>query len=434
MNTLTSIWEKLLIELEDMFVSNVFESFIKPAQPISFFNQELTIAVSPTIKKQWEQYIKNAAISVLSPTYPKITVNLQEEFPNINNTHTIEATPVFQNKLNPAYTFDNFIVGEGNRMSHAAALASVENTIFNPLFIYGGSGLGKTHLMHAVGNSLLKINPQANIKYLSSDRFVNDFTKAIREKKIDDFKNSFQEIDLLLVDDIQFLSGKEQTLNEFFAIFNNLYDQKKQIILTSDRNVKDIPDLPDRLVSRFGQGLITEITPLDLETRTAILREKANRQQINISDDTLNYIAAHINSNVRELEGALTTVNFYAITNRCAITTSLAAEALKSQIGANTEKILSIDDIQTEVSRVFNVSIDELKGKKRVKEIVIPRQIAMYLCRELTDQSLPTIGREFGNRDHTTVMHAEVKIANLLAENSDTHLIKQIEFIKTNLK
>ncbi|MEG0552554.1 MAG: chromosomal replication initiator protein DnaA, partial [Carnobacterium sp.] len=336
-------------------------------------------------------------------------------------------------QLNDKYTFDTFVIGKGNQMAHAAALVVAEEpgTIYNPLFFYGGVGLGKTHLMHAIGHQMLLLNPDAKVKYVSSETFANDFINSIQNKTQEKFRNEYRSVDLLLVDDIQFFADKEGTQEEFFHTFNALYDDRKQIVLTSDRLPNEIPKLQERLISRFAWGLSVDITPPDLETRIAILRKKANAERLEIPDDTLSYIAGQIDSNIRELEGALVRVQAFAAIESRDITTSLAADALKSMLPSNKPSILSILDIQNVVSKYYQISLTDLKGKKRVKAIVLPRQIAMFLSRELTSNSLPKIGAEFGGKDHTTVIHAYEKINQAITK--DNQLKQDIEEIKNKL-
>ncbi|MER2064340.1 MAG: chromosomal replication initiator protein DnaA, partial [Alkalibacterium sp.] len=337
--------------------------------------------------------------------------------------------------LNSKYTFDSFVIGKGNQMAHAAALVVAEEpgTIYNPLFFYGGVGLGKTHLMHAIGHQYLQINPNARIKYVSSENFANDFINSIQNRTQEKFRQNYRNVDLLLVDDIQFFADKEGTQEEFFHTFNALYDDRKQIVLTSDRLPNEIPKLQERLVSRFAWGLSVDITPPDLETRIAILRKKANAEGLEIPNDTLSYIAGQIDSNIRELEGALVRVQAYSAIQRSDITTSLAADALKSMIKHDAKQNVSIASIQQKVSKYYQISLADLKGKKRVRQIVLPRQIAMYLSREMTSTSLPKIGKEFGGKDHTTVIHAHEKIKKVLNEEENGELRDQIEEIKKSL-
>ena len=296
-------------------------------------------------------------------------------------------------------------------MAHAAALVICEKPgqLYNPLFFYGGVGLGKTHLMQAIGNQYKLLNPNARVKYVTSEAFTNEMITSLRTNTQQEFRDYYRNVDLLLVDDIQFFAEKEATQEEFFHTFNALFNNQKQIVLTSDRQPTEIKALQERLVSRFVSGLPVDITPPDLETRIAILSKKAETVGIDISVDTLSYIAGQIQSNVRELEGALVRVQAYSVTHGEDITTNLAAEALQNFLPGSKEKIVSVQDIQEAVARYYHISLEDLKGKKRTKSIVEPRQIAMYLARELTNSSLPKLGTEFG-KDHSTVLHAYDKI------------------------
>ena len=296
-------------------------------------------------------------------------------------------------------------------MAHAAALVVCERPgqLYNPLFFYGGVGLGKTHLMQAIGNQYKLLNPNARVKYVTSEAFTNEMITSLRTNTQQEFRDYYRNVDLLLVDDIQFFAEKEATQEEFFHTFNALFNNQKQIVLTSDRQPTEIKALQERLVSRFVSGLPVDITPPDLETRIAILSKKAEAVGIDIPTDTLSYIAGQIQSNVRELEGALVRVQAYSVTHGEDITTNLAAEALQNFIPGSKEKIVSVQDIQEAVARYYHISLEDLKGKKRTKSIVEPRQIAMYLARELTNSSLPKLGTEFG-KDHSTVLHAYDKI------------------------
>lgn len=336
--------------------------------------------------------------------------------------------------LNPRYVFDTFVIGSGNRFAHAASLAVAEAPAkaYNPLFIYGGVGLGKTHLMHAVGHYVQQHKENAKVMYLSSEKFTNEFISSIRDNKTEEFRTKYRNVDVLLIDDIQFLAGKEGTQEEFFHTFNTLYDEQKQIIISSDRPPKEIPTLEDRLRSRFEWGLITDITPPDLETRIAILRKKAKADGLDIPNEVMLYIANQIDSNIRELEGALIRVVAYSSLVNKDITAGLAAEALKDIIPNSKSTVITISSIQEVVGEYFHVKLEDFKAKKRTKSIAFPRQIAMYLSRELTDASLPKIGDEFGGRDHTTVIHAHEKITQLL--KSDTTLKNDIAEIEKNLR
>ena len=336
--------------------------------------------------------------------------------------------------LNPKYTFDTFVIGSGNRFAHAASLAVAEAPAksYNPLFIYGGVGLGKTHLMHAIGHYVLEQNPALKVVYLSSEKFTNEFINSIRDNKAGEFRDQYRSVDVLLIDDIQFLAGKEQTQEEFFHTFNTLHEESKQIVISSDRPPKEIPTLEDRLRSRFEWGLITDIAPPDLETRIAILRKKAKADGlIDIPNEVMLYIANQIYTNIRELEGALIRVVAYSSLVNMDITPDLAAEALKDIIPNARPRMVTIIDIQKTVGQHFSVRLEDFSAKKRTRAIAFPRQVAMYLSRELTDASLPKIGSEFGGRDHSTVIHAHEKISKMIKE--DKLLQQDVQDIKAAL-
>lgn len=338
--------------------------------------------------------------------------------------------------LNPKYIFETFVIGNSNRFAHAASLAVAESPaeVYNPFFIYGGVGLGKTHLMHAIGHRIIKNHPQMRVMYISSEKFTNDLINSIRDNKPESFRQKYRNIDVLLVDDIQFLTKKERTQEEFFHTFNTLHEANKQIIISSDRPPREIQTLEDRLRSRFEWGLITDIQPPDLETRIAILRKKAMIENLNIPNDVMVYIASRIDNNIRELEGALIRIMAYASLNNQNITMDLATEALKDIFPNGRPKQITMELIQEIVSSYFKIKVDDLIAKKRTRNVTYPRQIAMYLCRELTDTSLPRIGEVFGGRDHTTVIHAHDKITRERNEddklsNTIKELIKKIESI-----
>ncbi|MGB5952419.1 MAG: chromosomal replication initiator protein DnaA [Ornithinimicrobium sp.] len=321
-------------------------------------------------------------------------------------------------RLNPKYTFDTFVSGSSNRFAHAASLAVAEAPAraYNPLFIYGESGLGKTHLLHAIGHYARNLYPQTRVRYVNSEEFTNDFINSIRDDKAGAFQRRYRNIDFLLIDDIQFLQGKEQTVEEFFHTFNTLHNSEKQVVITSDQPPKKLSGFAERLRSRFEWGLLTDVQPPDLETRIAILRKKAAQERISTPPEVLELIASKISTNIRELEGALIRVTAFASLSGQAPSADLAAYVLKDIIpNANSGRITAAT-ILAEVSAYFHISIDDLCGPSRSRTLVNARQVAMYLCRELTDLSLPKIGQEFGGRDHTTVMHAERKIRQLMGE------------------
>ncbi len=338
-----------------------------------------------------------------------------------------------ETRLNSKYSFENFVVGSSNRFAHAASMAIVESPAkaYNPLFIYGGVGLGKTHLMHAMGNELLKKSAKTKVLYISSEEFTNQLISAIQHRQTPKFRQRYRHVDVLLIDDIHFIAGKESTQEEFFHTFNSLYDAHKQIVVSSDRSPKEIRTLENRLVSRFEWGLITDIQPPDFETRTAILRKKSEKGTVHLPDELFFFLAENIKTNIRELEGALIRVVAYAKLMNKEITVDLAKEILKGMI-IEGEKKINVDLIQKKVGQYFDMGPQDMKGKRRTKTIVYPRQIAMYLSRSLTDLSLPEIGNSFGGRDHTTVLHACEKIEKGLKTDEKMRWI--IDKLTTDIK
>lgn len=337
-------------------------------------------------------------------------------------------------RLNPKYTFDTFVIGSSNRFAHAAAVAVAEQPAkaYNPLFIYGDSGLGKTHLLHAIGHYTRTLFAGAKVRYISSEEFTNEFINSIRDDKAANFQRRYRDIDVLLVDDIQFLSGKVQTQEEFFHTFNTLHNANKQIVVTSDLPPKQLPDFEDRMRSRFEWGLITDIQPPDLETRIAILRKKSAQEGIAVDSEVLEFIASKIASNIRELEGALIRVTAFASLNRSHADLAMAQLVLKDLVDDQYSPQITAPLIMQQSSEYFGVSINDLCGPSRTRTLVQARQVAMYLCRELTELSLPNIGKHFGGRDHTTVMHAKQKINTNLA--SDRNLYNQVSELTTRIK
>ncbi|MFZ2749937.1 MAG: chromosomal replication initiator protein DnaA [Propioniciclava sp.] len=328
------------------------------------------------------------------------------------------ASTMAGDRLNPKYTFENFVIGSSNRFAHAAAVAVAEapGKSYNPLMIYGPSGLGKTHLLHGIGHYVRQYFPQVRVKYVSTEELTNDFINAISENRTVEFRRTYRDIDVLLIDDIQFLESKIQTQEEFFHTFNTLHNAQKQIVMTSDRPPKALEALEPRLRSRFEWGLLTDIQPPDLETRIAILRKKASAEHLMATPEVLEFIGGKIATNIRELEGALIRVTAFASLNHQPVDLRLAEEVLKDLIPEGVEAQITPPLIMTQTANYFNITIDDLCGPARTHVLVTARQIAMYLCRELTDFSLPAIGRLFGGRDHTTVMHANKKIRQLMAE------------------
>ncbi|CAN2230673.1 chromosomal replication initiator protein DnaA [Candidatus Planktophila versatilis] len=337
-------------------------------------------------------------------------------------------------QLNARYIFETFVIGSSNRFAHAAAVAVAEAPAkaYNPLFIYGESGLGKTHLLHAIGAYAKELYGNVRVRYVSSEEFTNDFINSIRDDKATAFQRRYRDLDILLVDDIQFLENKERTQEEFFHTFNTLYNANKQIVISSDRPPKQLTTLEDRLRSRFEWGLITDIQPPELETRIAILRKKAAQDKLNAPDDVLEFIASKISTNIRELEGALIRVTAFASLNRQPVDMGLAEIVLKDLIPTNVATEITAPTIMAQTAAYFSLTLDDLCGTSRSRALVNARQIAMYLCRELTELSLPKIGQTFGGRDHTTVMHADRKIRELMAERRSIY--NQVNELTTRIK
>ena len=338
--------------------------------------------------------------------------------------HAEPTAPLGENtRLNPKYLFETFVIGASNRFAHAAAVAVAEAPAkaYNPLFIYGDSGLGKTHLLHAIGHYAQSLYPNVRVRYVNSEEFTNDFINSIGEGKAGAFQRRYRDVDVLLIDDIQFLQGKEQTMEEFFHTFNALHNANKQVVITSDLPPKQLNGFEDRLRSRFEWGLITDVQPPDLETRIAILRKKASSERLAAPDDVLSYIGSRISTNIRELEGALIRVTAFANLNRQQVDLPLAEIVLKDLITDEDSAEITPAAIIAQTAAYFGLTIDDLCGSSRSRVLVTARQIAMYLCRELTDLSLPKIGQQFGGRDHTTVMHANRKITEQMAERRSTY-------------
>lgn len=447
MENIADLWNNALANIEKKISKPSFDTWLKSTKAHSLQGDTLVVKAPNEFARDWleERYSQLISGILYDITGEELGVkfiipqNQSEEevdlpLPPKKKKQEEEHQELPLTMLNPKYTFDTFVIGSGNRFAHAASLAVAEAPAkaYNPLFIYGGVGLGKTHLMHAIGHYVLDHNPSAKVVYLSSEKFTNEFINSIRDNKAGDFRDKYRNVDVLLIDDIQFLAGKEQTQEEFFHTFNTLHEESKQIIISSDRPPKEIPTLEDRLRSRFEWGLITDITPPDLETRIAILRKKAKAEGLDIPNEVMLYIANQIDSNIRELEGALIRVVAYSSLINKDINADLAAEALKDIIPSSKPKVITIHEIQRVVGEHFNVKLEDFKAKKRTKSVAFPRQIAMYLSRELTDFSLPKIGEEFGGRDHTTVIHAHEKISKML--QSDSQFEKQLKEINELLK
>ncbi|MCD5559252.1 chromosomal replication initiator protein DnaA [Lactobacillus delbrueckii subsp. lactis] len=450
---LEKFWDSFNAEMRSEFNEVSYNAWFKNTKPVSFNKDthELVISVqTPVAKGYWEQ---NISANLIQSAYAYAGIDIYPVFvvkngPEPSSERMMEPQPQAKPekarpqgreftkdlRLNEKYTFENFIQGEGNKLAAGAALAVADNpgTFYNPLFIFGGVGLGKTHLMQAIGHQMLAERPDAKVVYIQSETFVNDFINSIKNKTQDKFRERYRTADLLLVDDIQFFAKKEGIQEEFFHTFETLYNDQKQIVMTSDRLPTEIPDLSERLVSRFAWGLQVEITPPDLETRIAILRKKAESEGLEIDESTLDYVASQVDTNIRELEGALVKVQAQATIQKQDINIGLARSALADLKLVQKSRGLQISKIQEVVANYFQTSVPELKGKKRVRQIVIPRQIAMYLSRELTDASLPKIGQEFGGKDHTTVMHACDKIARQI--KTDTEIKSAVSDLRQMLE
>ena len=437
---MNELWSKILEIIKDELGPQSYNSWFINTKIVKFKDQELTISVPSDFCKDWleKHYIEfikdilKRTINVDDNLKIEFKIEHQNIFPSTPSTPPIPSTPKKETKkveaslknneiiLKSKYTFDNFVVGNSNRFAHAACLAVAQSPAksYNPLFVYGGVGLGKTHLMRAIGNYIIQYNNQSevNILYISSEKFTNELINSIRDDRTVAFRDRYRNVDLLLIDDIQFLAGKERTQEEFFHTFNTLYDSNKQIVITSDRPPQEIPTLEDRLISRFECGLITDIQPPDLETRIAILRKKAQTENLNIPDEVINFIAEKIPSNIRQLEGALNKLIAYSTLTKNNLSTSLAQEILKDIIPLEN-KVISINQIQKAISDYFNIKLSALLSKKRTKDIVTARQIAIYISRELTELSLPVIGAAFGGKDHTTILHSYNKIKNKIEKD-----------------
>lgn len=437
-------WQAVLGELEIVLSKANFTTWFKNTSLLSNEKGVFIISAPNVFTKEWlktkyHQQIQEALSRVTGEKIKKIEYQIgkpelkkeeKESTPLIIKEIKIEKT---NSQLNPKYIFESFVVGDSNRLAHAACLAVAKSPgkIYNPLFIYGGVGLGKTHLLQAIGNEILKKTPKKKVLYVSCERFVNEFIQAISTGKTNNFKNNYRGTDVLLIDDIQFLAGKEGTQEEFFHTFNSLYQEDKQIIISSDRPPKAIPTLEERLRSRFEWGMIADIQPPNLETRTAILEQKCLQKGYNISQDILNYIAKNIQYNIRELEGALNRIIAYCELNNTEPTLSLASNILESFLSIPKDRTISEEKVIKSVSSFFNIPTNDIKGKKRNKELVFPRQIIMYLLREEVGYSYPRIAKILGGKDHTTIMYGYGKIKKEVQKNEN--LRKEIQLIKEKI-
>jgi len=436
------IWNGITNALKKKLDKQSYDNWVKHVRLVDFIDNTLLIEVPTDFSKAW---LSNNYSSLITDTLSTLTrrdINVKflmsGEVPAVLAKKRTATRTGIENSfipLNSKYTFDSFVVGNGNRFAHAASLAVAESPAnsYNPLFIYGGVGLGKTHLMHAIGHCIVNREaPHTKVAYVTSETFTNEIIYSIREDTTVEFRNKYRSMDILLVDDIQFVAGKERTQEEFFHTFNTLYEANKQIVISSDRPPKEIPTLEDRLRSRFEWGLIADIQPPDLETRIAILQKKAEQENMKVPDETILFIANRFQSNIRELEGALNTVNAYAEMKNYPIMPEEAATILKDILPPGKPKEITPALIVETVSSYYDLRQEEFKAKKRTRAVAYPRQIAMYLVRELTDLSLPRIGDFFGGRDHTTVLHAWEKISTEMQD--DLSLRAAIEEITNRLK
>jgi chromosomal replication initiator protein len=431
----TSVWTDVCDRLQSTLNPSTFTFAFGHAQALTLNSDVLTIGVDTEFARNWVQQrymtlLKDALFEVTGSDLEVDVIIAPSDDQPAPNSHREEAAaaPVeiprrHQGRLQPRFTFDAFVTGPSNRFAHAAALAVAEAPAraYNPFFIYGGVGLGKTHLLHAIGHFVDSNYPELAYLYVSVETFTNEFINALRDGNIRTFKDRYRSVDVLLIDDIQSLQGREQTQEEFFHTFNALHDSGKQIVICSDRPPKAIATLEDRLRSRFEMGLITDIQPPDLETRIAILRKRVQYDAYQVHDtEVLSFIASRVSTNVRALEGALTRVMAHASISGRPVSVELAQEVLQDLYPPD-DGIVTIENIQRETCRYFDIGFDELIGHKRTRRLVTPRQVAMYLSRELTDGSLPNIGKAFGNRDHTTVMYAVQKVAQQMSDEGEVY-------------
>ncbi|MGH9607412.1 MAG: chromosomal replication initiator protein DnaA [Terracidiphilus sp.] len=443
-------WLQILAALEKKVIRQSFETWLKPTRYSHAAGRTLYVRVpSPEFQHIGDKYgdLIQEAIDLQSLDFDDVSFVTADEDPSIPPhrkdggfppvpAHAATAPPLAPARvpeqarfdwstaaqLNPRYTFDAFVMGNGNQFARAAALAVAErpSRAYNPLFLYGGVGMGKTHLMHAIGHEVKRRQPMASICYVSAEKFLNELTTSLRNDRMTSFRDRFRTVDVLLVDDIQFIAQKERTQEEFFHTFNALHENMKQIVIASDRPPKELAEIEDRLRSRFECGLIADIQPPDLETKVAILQKKAENEQVQLPTDVALFVASNVRTNIRELEGAMTRLIAWCQMNRLEITLAAAQQCLKQFIDLQVRKI-TIEAIQRAVAEQFGMRVSDLKQKNNSRNVVVPRQIAMYLAKQMTEASLPEIGRQFGNKHHTTVMHSIGKIDELRRTDKDLH-------------
>jgi chromosomal replication initiator protein len=436
-------WETISHRLQQMLNEGTYTTWFGSARALDQDEERLVVTVPNEFTKNWieghfsslldaaaaeHELVVELRVAVADAVARTAEPDVVEAPPPQADERVEQGAPMAGTGINPKYTFDIFVIGASNRFAHAAALAVAEAPAqsYNPLFIHGSTGLGKTHLLQAIGHYVLQQHPRLNVRYVTTETVLNEFVDSMRDGRMVNFKQRYRTYDLLLVDDIQFIEGKERLQEEFFHTFNSLYEAGKQIVLSSDRPPHELATLESRLRSRFQWGLITDVQPPDLETRIAILRKKVMTEQIEIADpQVLTYIADRVTTNIRELEGALTRVVAYASLTGRPISTEVAEEVLRDLFPQGATRPITIEQIQSAVSEMFHLSITDLRGDRRQQSIAYPRHIAMYLCRELTDASLPKIGAKFGGRDHSTVLHGVNKIARVLKEDREAFNVVQ---------
>jgi len=452
-STASASWDSISQRLREMLNAGIYSTWFSQVHALEQDSERLVVAVPNEFTKSWieghfgslldaaaseEELVVELRVAVAEAVAARAGEPGESAAPDVVAAGTpADATEVVAARagINPRYTFDVFVIGASNRFAHAAALAVAEAPAqsYNPLFIYGSTGLGKTHLLQAIGHYVLEQHPTLNVRYVTTETVLNEFVDSMRDGRMVSFKQRYRTYDLLLIDDIQFIEGKERLQEEFFHTFNSLYEAGKQIVLSSDRPPRQLATLEARLRSRFEWGLITDIQPPDLETRIAILRKRVMTDDIEIAmPEVLTFIADRVSSNIRELEGALTRVVAYASLTGRPISTDVAQEVLRDLFPQGAARSITIEQIQSAVCEWFHISLGELRGDKRSQAIVFPRQVAMYLARELTDSSLPKIGARFGGRDHTTVLHAVSKITRLLKE--DREAFNLVQELTTRIK
>ncbi len=447
-------WNRVLELAHSQLKQATFDFFVTDAKLVKIENDVATILLDSEVKELfWEKNLQpftlTAGFEIFNTEIRNQYIFSEEDLEPLNTFQVEQSTeqhspnnvavPHLESNLNNKYSFQNFVQGDENRWAVAAsmAVAEVPGTTYNPLFIYGGPGLGKTHLLNAIGNAVLNTNPNARIRYITAENFMNEFTKHLRLNTMDELKENFRTLDVLLIDDIQSLPKKTTNAGiqeEFFNTFNTLHANNKQIVLTSDRNPDHLNDLEDRLVTRFKWGLTVDITPPDFETRVAILTNKIQEYAFDFPNETIEYLAGQFDSNVRDLEGALKDISLVANFKKLqVITVEVAAEAIRARKKDGPQvTVIPIEEIQAMVGKFYGVTVKEIKATKRTQNIVLARQVAMYLAREMTDNSLPKIGKEFGGRDHSTVLHAYNKIKNMLAQDESLRI--ELETLKNKIK